>query len=516
MLTLLVAFCFVLIDDPPRRVEPTVVGRNLEGRRIIVEGVYAASGRIDSNGMTPMQLRRCNATFLVPKRLVPTGGFEGNLEVTGTVELNGQRAQVIVDKLERLPTDDDHYREAAGKAKDDADAWFALSEWADQRAKLYDNRELANKSAEAYRRGIGSLREKAAGDPAALAAIKARVHKERRWPDFDFEDVDHEILRAEEAKVPAGDRAKLAEFIEAVARRLPGAREVMKPIDPRLAAAYDRDPVKAYGSVEGEHRLAMARYGYSKLVRKLLALEGEAGETGPYEIAKRAKEKLPEYPDEARKWIGKWADAQLAKLAELDADTLDKLAKTMAEEMGKPSEANDIRGEWLDRQERIWRDDENRKRNLALERNAVFRPDFRGLFDIAKQRQTWFPRDEKMREKSVKIYQEILAEVKDYPPAIAELKALGYQHDPKLGWVAQSSPSGPARRATERRPITTEMSDKEVLAQLGAPSGKCRIGGAQGTTHAWTYESPAETLVVILTGAPNALRVVKVHRTAVK
>ncbi|HVJ81023.1 MAG TPA: hypothetical protein VNC50_08140, partial [Planctomycetia bacterium] len=332
ILTILLSLAFT--DDPPRRVDPTTVNRSLDGRRIIVEGVYTASGQLGAGGMTPMQLRHCNALFLVPKRLIPVSGFEGNLEVTGTVQLEGARVQVIVDKLERLPTDEDQYREAAGKAKDDEDAWFALSQWADQRAKLYGDAEIAKKAVEAYRRGIGALRTKAAGDPAALAAVKARVHKDRRWTDFDFEDVDHEILLAEEAKTPAGDRAKWAEFVESVARRLPGAREVRKPLDNRLAGAYDRDPKKAFAEVEGEQRTAMARYYYAKLVRKQLALDGEGGEVAPFELAKRAREKLPEFPDEARKWTGKWVEAQTAKLADLDSESVDALAKTIADDLG--------------------------------------------------------------------------------------------------------------------------------------------------------------------------------------
>jgi hypothetical protein len=100
-----------------------------------------------------------------------------------------------------------------------------------------------------------------------------------------------------------------------------------------------------------------------------------------------------------------------------------------------------------------------------------------------------------------------------YSKAKAELAKLNYVEDEKGGWQRRDRREAAARIARSKRTLGVDALASDVLDQLGEPTRRSRIATAAGVSHIWTYRTPAETVVFVLTGPEETLRVSKLHRS---
>jgi hypothetical protein len=366
--------CLLAYDDGElQRVEIDQLNKTYDGKRILIEGIFSHIG--GQGDERQMQLRNCTAMFVVPQAKLITQSPEGNLEIVGIARYNADKRKVYVyvQSFSKIASNIDRFNERAGAiGATDSAAWFALSDWAARRHKLYGDAEMAAKSLEAYRSGIGVLRKGAAGDPVALSALKARVLKEDKWKDFDSAAVDHEILRAELAKVPTNDPQKLLAFVETLKQRLPGAGEPnLRLPDIAKRRAYDRRPIEFFDDeTDVDERKMLARYLYNKLISQYLQLLRTQEQRAPFELGKLAKSLSPDSPEEARKWFRDYAENLETRLSEFDANSLNQAADSLAAELPDYDAAR-LRNDWLvDREDQLKKADA-KTAELAENRNQV-------------------------------------------------------------------------------------------------------------------------------------------------
>jgi hypothetical protein len=506
MIALLLLFGFQA-DGFPKRVEVDNVDAWPNSGRIIVEGVFTSLTE-GGESYRVMHLRKPNVPFNVPRSLLREKAPTGNIEVVGVVESPRGKLVVQVEDIKLLPSDEVRFQDKIGAAGDNPDKHFEAAAWAKRRYELYKSEAMAAAERSATKSGFELERKQAKGDPEKLSALKLKL--QRRQIVYDYDALDHEMMHAEYARIPADDPAALMSFAEKIKERLPGSKEIGAAVDPRHRIAYDARPLPTYESADTALRQALSRYFYSTVVDKALAAAWTKNREAPFDLAEKAKKLAPEYQEIARKWYRDWAKTQEGRLVDLEGDAAEETAATIEKELQDFPRATRLRSEWLDAREVKLRQREREAAEEAGDSRRTTR-DADSWFDLAMRRRKWFKDNPEHEAKVVKLLEEVLSFAPQYSKAEIQLRNLGYTQTTDGRWRRKTDRSMDPRRPADARSLAVNMTTAEVLGAVGKPTHQSRIVTAAGASVVWIYSLGGKETLVVFSGPPDALRVSRIR-----
>lgn len=494
--------------------DPAAVDRSLVGKRITVEGVYSGQGGAGAGrfvrligGKTPFRVRDVSLGTVRTKM---------NVRIVGDVRL--LQGELVVDMVswEPLPSDLETYDRRAEKIKDnDYDSWEKLSLWAIDRFQRFGAPGLDKKADLAYRTSIAVQRQSAGKDPAALETLLRRIREQNRLPQYDFSELEHEILRLRGQELlsdPTKDSTAIEEFAERVRGALRGTRGTPPPpLDPASRERYETSPSFIFAR-EPERRPQFARFWEVALMEEARRRDAEKNNRDPFDLYERARRDAPDYPEFARQWLQRAVANAKSQLPTLSKQAIDDLSQRAAEGLGDSKIRGELTSSWLAEKERAMRDEEERLKVRARRQGLAAPPgDARARQELAAIYNEWFPDDSSHREKAAALLKEALAIDPQFAPARAQLKGMGYALGTDGKWRREVGGQEvvPNRSATSFR---RGMAADEVVKTNGQPDRKARIVTSAGVTHQWTYQSVGEKVVVFLTESSGGeIRLSEIH-----
>lgn len=474
------------------RVEPEEITAALDGRRIVVQGLY--NGQVGTGIQRQLGMTNSNAKFLLGRRFDQRLTGVQNIEVIGTVRAQGQDVFVDVASVRVLPSDLEEYDLRAKEIRNgDFLAWYELAQWASQRDKRYPGHGLKEKVDETYRRGIQVERRAAAGNPTALRRLTQRTAKELKIKDFDFADIEHEILHAEAAAVDDQSTEKLEDFARRVRDRLPfGDREEMAPAAPELRRGYDADPIGTFLKASDDERKQLSRYWQVKLLVRAQERKRDLGRIDWLTLGEWADAEMPDYPGIAERWLEKAKEESLPKLPSLSRSEIQRLAVSASR--SNEEEGKELRVRWLQAREQALRDSEQRSAATSkAKRRQPLPPNARERLELAKDYVQWFKDDPEMVHKAVELLSEALTIDPTFLAARAALEQLGYVLSPNGEWVTKENAPLAALQAKPNGTVGIGMTPDRVLEIKGAPDSRARFVTAHRVIHQWVYHAIDET-----------------------
>jgi hypothetical protein len=505
-------------DGTAKRIELEALTAKLAGERIVVEGVFSALGA-EADGVRPMLVKKSSATFLAPPAVLRKSPPGGNMDVVGVVEVMRGKVVVQVESIRLLADDEKRCAERLEAAGDDPSKLFALASWAEKRHRDYGDPKLKTFALEAFGKAVELRRKEAGDDPAKLAALKTFLMSPgSRIEGYDLVALDHETMRAKFKLLPERDLEALQAFTREVQDWMPGATQRNGPIDPRLKNEYASRPQTTYENADAEARRVLERYFFATLVGRTLELERESKKSPPFDLAEKAKRTLPDYPEFARKWYAEWAKAREIKLLDMAPAEVVETSDAVLRELKDVAWAERLKRDWLEERTAKLRNAEKAAAKAAEQTQQAATRDADRWFELAKQRLAWFGDRETDRDRAVTALIDVLSFAPKYAEAELELRRLGYEQSALGEWRLKNAPAKPDLRAvrTGARPLTENMTERQVVELLGKPNRIARFVSASNARHLWYYGDGSSDLIVVLEGTVGSLRVVKVRNPPAK
>ena len=497
-------------DGFPKRVEVDNVDAWPGSGRIIVEGVFTSLTE-GNESYRVMHLKKPNVSFHVPRSLLREKAPTGNIEVVGVVESPRGKLVVQVEDLKLLPSDETRFNEMIAAAGDNPEKYFRAAGWAARRYELYKSAAMEAAARDATRSGFELERKLAKGDPGKLSSLKATLLRQKGpLREYDFDSLDHEIIRTEYERIPADDPAAIMSFAEAVKKRLPGGDERGAAVDPRLRMEYDAKPLPTYDNAESAVRRALFRYFYATVVDRALTAASKKNGDAPFDLAEKAKQLVPEYQETARKWYREWASVQEGRLVALEGDAAEETAVTIEKELQDFPRATRLRSDWLDAREVKIRQREREAAEEAGNSSRVSR-DADSWFELAMRRLRWFKNNPEHEAKAVRTLEDVLSFAPQYSKAEVELRKLGFTQIADGRWRRKTDRSSDLRRPADARSLAVNMTPAEVLGAVGKPTHESRVVTAAGISVVWIYAVGGKETLVVFSGPPDALRVSRIR-----
>lgn len=482
------------------RVEPEDIDQSLRGKKIVVEGVY--SGQIGVGAQRQLRLLRSNAKFLLGRKFDEKLRAAANIEITGSVRVDGTDVLVDVASIKTLPTDLERYERGAAEIPlGDARGWYALAGWARARAKKYSSPELAERALAAYRQGVEVERKSLAGDAEGLRRLLKRLKAEKWITDVDESDLEHEILRAEFTRVDTLDPDALTEFARRVRDRLPFSdRAETPPVEPDGRKDYQARPLTVFRSQDDAGRQQLARFWQVMLLDQAHERLFARDSADPLSLADKAASEMPDYPEFTHKWLSRAKQDAQKRVAQLPRAQLESLAHRIADELGEREEASRLVADWLEHKEKELRAGEEQA--AADARRLSSATPIRGArarFELGRTYAEWFAEDDARIDRAVRLLQEALAIDPSFTPAEKELEQLGLVKTADGRWLnSDERPSPVPERALGNASARVGMDADRLLAIQGAPDSRARVVTAAGVRHQWVYHAINETTYITL------------------
>jgi hypothetical protein len=285
-----------------------------------------------------------------------------------------------------------------------------------------------------------------------------------------------------------------------------------------LKNEYANRPQTTYENADADARRVLERYFFATLVGRTLELERESKKSPPFDLAEKAKRTLPDYPEFARKWYAEWAKAREIKLLDMAPAEVVETSDAVLRELKDVAWAERLKRDWLEERTAQLRNAEKAAAKAAEQTQQAATRDADRWFELAKQRLAWFGDRETDRDRAVTALIDVLSFAPKYAEAELELRRLGYEQSAVGEWRLKSAPAKPDLRAvrTGARPLTENMTERQVVELLGKPNRIARFVSASHARHLWYYGDGSSDLIVVLEGTVGSLRVVKVRNPPAK
>jgi hypothetical protein len=490
---------FLLVTMLPSqivRVEPAEIGKQLVGKRIVVEGVYSGSSRKD--GQLVFSIRFCKSVRFRPGNQ-PIDNLRGNLEITGDVRLAGEDVVVDVVKLRALPDDLEQFNERRSQiAQEDYEAWYRLAKWAEGRSQLYQRTDLAAEAKSAYRVGFAIERKAAKGKPEALEQLAKRIRQLPASLELDNDDLDHEILHARFSTLDRTSPEQLVSFAAELRQHFQIDRGPMpRPLEAPARQQYDADPIGAFQRASEPARRQLIRYWEVGILRAVDNLRFERGEIDALKLAELSAKQMSDYPEVSKHWFDRAVadyEAQPERHSAEQAEALSAAVRTTSRDEERAQQLLLI---WLERREGRLLSEERAAEERARRQGLPAPPqNSRERLELAANYLRWVTGPRGAAEAA-----RLLILVATIDPSLTEaeslLRKLGYSKTTEGRWMLRTGPEH-AEGTVDLTAVRPGMSAAEVLRSLGEPAARARLVTKSSVVHQWVYRLNQRTIYLFL------------------
>lgn len=479
-------------------------------RPIVIEG------RVSTMRGKTLILQKCSKELrFVSERDLPSATGADVAEVTGRLlrdEVSGQ-IYFFVERVEVL--DNDLLRvqkQRQDLPKNDADAWYALGDWARDRAKFYGKSDdpLIAESRRIYELAVS--RERRLMEDRTPGRLRALAEKARRYgiDDAARMSIIHESYLTDWKNVRLrGGSSELLGLATTIAAALPGGGDplVDTPDLKDLRSRYLEDPQKFYDETAADKstRAELHRLLYQKVVEDALRKEEDPEGKNGRIVAGIIKDYLPERIDEAAAYITAERNWRLKNVHTFRRQEMIELREEFLK-LGERNKANDVLDRWF------------RQKDNELRRQGVD-----GLLDLASEYEIRHDLlDEEEKEERKSIHAQVIAllmEAYRKNPGLGStqrrLEEYGYRlRDGQWKTPAEMEQfrNSPRQRAMAEGRVVAGMTGVQVVKSLGKPDRVSRILTARTVVELWAYGAPDETpLVVRLVRTGNRSKSIVTH-----
>jgi len=438
-------------------------------------------GRISTFNSKSVRFRNCPIPFHFAGKIPKLDSTVQNVEVTGELSRESGRIIFMVKSLRKMPTDKEHFvREETKIDRAKPREWYALANWAKQRADFYKDEELTQKALAAYKNGIDAdYRQLRVKQPDSLLKLADRAQQYELDPLIS-EALRHEALVLEWQQLKKQKNPDRGALNSKLLKYFPTAKTPQKKDNPESRKAYLKNQNEVFQQADKQKRQPLVRWFYSELLLEEILNKLAAGGSNGFEIAALIKKQLPERTD----LIGQYQNMQL----DFDFNRLDELPRQyvldLSEEYkqrGNQKKAKQTLTNWLaNRQKKLEANDADGRVGLA-----------RDLLEIVDDKAT---------------AEKVLLQAWKLNPKSTETAALlgrmGFMLQ-KDKWLTPKQVKeyrdDPIRKAIRNGTVVVGMNRAQVKKALGAPTqiGRSISGGK--INELWIYgEASNQGLIIQL------------------
>jgi hypothetical protein len=461
-------------------------------RKVVVEG------RVSTMKGTTIILQKCSTIIeFRSDRPLPEANGSHVAEVEGTLAIDetSNRVYFQVSKVKLVPDDVSRVQKARGNLpRDEVGQWYALGEWALNRAKFYGKTDDPLYAEAKQMFGQAVAKERRLLKPRTPQSLRELAIKSRRYgiDEPTRTSILHESYFLEWQSIRLKDDSKnILGLASSVESALPGGSDALPEetgLD-KLRAGYLAGVLKFYDETpDPAVRRKLHRLLYQTIVADALDQEKSPDGKNGKVLAKILTDYLPERIDEAKTYIAAERNWRLKNVQNKDRREMIALQEEFLEIGDKQNAALTLK-KWFDQQET-----EQRRRGVD------------GLLQLATEyeyRMDMVTAEEE-KERLHKVVTELLLDAfrKNQGLGTTQTRLEGYGFQLKDGvWRTPAQMeqfrNTPRQRAMAEGRVVPGMTNDEVFKSLGKPDRVTRVLTARNVIELWAYGAPDETPLVV-------------------
>ncbi|WP_298865073.1 hypothetical protein [uncultured Gimesia sp.] len=452
-------------------------------------------GRISTFNSKSVRFRNCPIPFHFAGKTPKLDSTVQNVEVTGQLSLENGRIIFMVKSLQKKPSDREYFvREETKIDRANPRDWYALADWAKQRAEFYDDKELTQQALAAYNNGIkAEYRQMMVKQPKSILKLADRAQQYQLDPLF-FEALRHEALVLDWQQLQKQKNPKYDTLSSQLLKDFPTAKTPQKKDNPEVRTQYLKNQIEVFQKADKLKRPGLVRWFYSELILGEILKKLATGGSNGFEVAKLITKQLPERTDLVNQYQNMQLDFDFNRINELPRQYVLDLSQEY-KQRGNKKKAKQTLTNWLSgRQKKLDANDADGRVGLAR--------DFLEVLD-----------DKASAEK-------LLLQAWNLNPKSTEATTLLG----RMGFMLQNNKwltphevkeyrDDPIRKAIRNGTVIAGMTRAQVKKSLGAPTqiGRCISGGE--INELWIYgEATNQSFIIQLARKPRTkeLKVVRI------
>ena len=339
----------------PLTVEAAELTRHPEwvGRELIVDDRVALFQWHPETLYDQVFLKRAPevAFDLAPKLRMAKSPQSPGVKLRGVLRKGGNHWWFEVSEMEFLPRDLERFNRAlAVLPQSETTKRVAWANWAEKRARAFDDKELLAKALAVEAEAVRVEAEHPKGDKAAFWLALAEESRKRGIPEPEPSAIFHRALRqAEKDSKTAADYERWSLTIIGF---LPKAIELPEqPTDlAQSLKPYANDPSGTYRGAGTNERVCLDRRLYEDFTEHAIRLRASENPGDFVIVANLAAEKLPNRPELEMSLLESGLKTASANVANLRQSEVDELARLYRDRLHQPERALALYRSWLDDQ----------------------------------------------------------------------------------------------------------------------------------------------------------------------
>ncbi|MCA9015247.1 MAG: hypothetical protein KDA77_07925, partial [Planctomycetaceae bacterium] len=275
-------------------------------------------GRISTFSSKSLRFRNCPIPFYFAGPIPKLDSTFKNIEVTGELARENGRIIFRIKSLKKMPTDMEHFvTEETRIDRTKAREWYALADWARQRAEFYDDAELTQKALNAYQSGIDvEYRQLLVKQPESLLKLADRAQQYQLDAQLS-NALRHEALVLNWQELQKQKKPDQGPLVSQLLQFFPTAKTPQKQDMPEERQQYLENQTEVFNQADQKRRERLVRWFYAQiLLEGILKNLSEGGSNG-FEIAARIEKQLPERMDLVTQYQTMQLDFDFNRVGEL-------------------------------------------------------------------------------------------------------------------------------------------------------------------------------------------------------
>lgn len=458
----------------------------------------SVEGRVSTMKGTTIILQKCSKIIeFRSERALPEANGSHVAEVKGTLVRDEETNRIYfeVSSVRLVPDDVSRVQTSRGDLpRDEVDQWYALGEWALNRAKFYGKTDDPLYAEAKQMFVLAVAKERRLLKPRTPQNLRQLAIKSRRYgiEESTRTSILHESYFLDWQAVRLNEDSKnILGLASSVESALPGGSTALaEEADvEKLRTGYLADPLKYYdGTADAAVRRKLHRLLYQKIVDDALDQEKAPDGRNGKILARIITDYLPERIDEATAHIAAERNWRLKNVESFRRPEMLALRKEYLDLSEKENAAKAL-DNWFKQKQT-----EHRQRGVD------------GLLDLATEYEYREDLVETEAEKQ-KAHREVIAllmEAFRKNPGLGTTQARleGYGYKLKGGvWRTPAQMeqfrNTPRQRAMTEGRVVPGMTHDEVFKSLGRPDRVTRVLTARNVIELWAYGAPDETPLVV-------------------